>query len=541
MPKKTQTVFPPQPTLPSTIPFVYRRLALSGLSLFCLLLFAGCESAPPHPSSAVKSAIGVQTTFSTCIYGPFPVEPTKLAQAYCTQIQATLRPGLGVFPGITPNIRGIGQIRVQFHLKSDGTVDDFIILTNTIGESFGQAYRNAICGKHFDPWPEKMCQKRYAGYFTFRVFLSLQSETNKNFGLDPEMAAIFFQTQPTNQTVTSLADYQTGPPYLIQGLVKTSTNNFSEAIADFTKAIEFDPKDAWAWSGRGLCRIRLKDYDAAMADLAKAVELDPQNAKAWNSWSLIRRKFKDYSGVITDCSKAIDLNPDFGGAYDNRAYARKRLQDFDGALVDVNRAIALEPTNALAVTTRGGIKFALQDYENALADCVRAVELNPKSGTAYAIRGDIHQECSNQPAALESFRKAVEADPTLNYPLFHIWVMRSRTGEEEAATEELKKHFLSRSADQKDEWSYKVEAFLTGNLTEEDFLAAADGQTKTPQEHADQLCEANYYAGIKHLLAGDKEGAANLFQKCMAAGVRDFVEYSRARAELQKLQTHHDL
>ena len=44
--------------------------------------------------------------------------------------------------------------------------------------------------------------------------------------------------------------------------------------------------------------------------------------------------------------------------------------------------------------------------------------------------------------------------------------MRSRAGEEEAATEELKKHFLSRSADQTDEWSYKVESFLTGNLTE---------------------------------------------------------------------------
>jgi lipoprotein NlpI len=43
------------------------------------------------------------------------------------------------------------------------------------------------------------------------------------------------------------------------------------------------------------------------------------------------------------------------------------------------------------------------------------------------------------------------------------------------------------------------------------------------------------------LLAGDKEGAANLFQKCIATGVRDFGEYSRARAELQKLQTHHDL
>ncbi len=48
------------------------------------------------------------------------------------------------------------------------------------------------------------------------------------------------------------------------------------AIADFTKAIELDPKYADAYSRRGAAYSNKKDDDRAIADFTKVIELDPK-------------------------------------------------------------------------------------------------------------------------------------------------------------------------------------------------------------------------------------------------------------------------
>lgn len=72
-------------------------------------------------------------------------------------------------------------------------------------------------------------------------------------------------------------------------------------------------------------------------------------------------------------------------------------------------------------------------------------------------------------------------------------------------------------------------------MSEQDFLDVASASAKTSRQRMEQLCEANYYAGVKRLLAGDKDSAAVLFRKSVATGVKDFGEYIRARSELKVL------
>lgn len=48
-------------------------------------------------------------------------------------------------------------------------------------------------------------------------------------------------------------------------------------------------------------------------------------------------------------------------------------------------------------------------------------------------------------------------------------------------------------------------------------------------------CEAWFYAGLKHLLAGDKNIAVKDFRKCLATNARNYDEYNRAVIELKKL------
>ena len=59
---------------------------------------------------------------------------------------------------------------------------------------------------------------------------------------------------------------------------------------------------------------------------------------------------------------------------------------------------------------------------------------------AHANLGFLQYNRSQLQPALENLRSALQLDPLLEYPRFHIWLIRVRMGESEAATQELASH-----------------------------------------------------------------------------------------------------
>ena len=55
--------------------------------------------------------------------------------------------------------------------------------------------------------------------------------------------------------------------------------DFSDAIEDYTKAIELDPDYADAYNNRGYAYYLLEQYGKALNDYDKAIELDPNYEK----------------------------------------------------------------------------------------------------------------------------------------------------------------------------------------------------------------------------------------------------------------------
>ena len=53
-----------------------------------------------------------------------------------------------------------------------------------------------------------------------------------------------------------------------------------KAVADYSKAIELDPSNVYAWHNRGMIHATLGQVDEAVADYTKAIELDPKYVKA---------------------------------------------------------------------------------------------------------------------------------------------------------------------------------------------------------------------------------------------------------------------
>src|SRR5207244_4353632 len=115
------------------------------------------------------------------------------------------------------------------------------------------------------------------------------------------------------------------------------------AIADATRAIELLPS-ADAYRGRGDIRRDQGKLDEAIEDWTKAIELNPKDADAFNRRGQAKLSRKDRAGALADFSSVLQLVPRAGGVLMSRAYVRYDLRDWAGALEDFRLRCEVAPT-----------------------------------------------------------------------------------------------------------------------------------------------------------------------------------------------------
>ncbi len=322
--------------------------------------------------------------------------------------------------------------------------------------------------------------------------------------------------------------------YYNRGNAKGAKGDLDGAIADYSRAFELDPKNVYACNNRGLTKQAKGDLDGAIADYNRVLELDPKNVYAYNNRGLAEDDKGDYDGAIADCNHAIELDSKYAKSYRNRGVAKAGKGDVDGAIADYNRAIELDPKYADAYNNRAGAQQAKGDPNSAIADCNRIIELAPKYADAYNNRGLSNALLRKWADALADYRHFCElSESGQDYPNLSIWLMRARLGETEAASNELSTYLDQRPKATSSDWFSKVAGHLLGKVSEADLFAAA--ASPDARKDTEQHCEAWFYAGMKKLLSGDKETAANYFHKCLATKQKDFTEFQLAQSELKAL------
>jgi len=276
----------------------------------------------------------------------------------------------------------------------------------------------------------------------------------------------------------------------------------SSASADFDEALEIKPDFVGAYINRGITKKAKGDLDGALADYNSALKIEPDNAAAYFYRGVAKAANTDLDGALADYSKAIELNPKHAAVYRNRGIAKSYLRDIVGAMADCNKAIELNPQYALAYRSRGYLRYNLRDYAEALAD----------------------------------FRKFCELDAATSqdFSHFRIWLIQARAGETTVANTELQTYLQNRKSLKPEDWPLKVGQFLIGELSEPDFLNAADNTNM--KKNDGQHCEAWFFAGSKRLIAGDNSTAIDDFAKCIATKMKTFQDYQSAEAELKNLQ-----
>jgi tetratricopeptide (TPR) repeat protein len=128
-----------------------------------------------------------------------------------------------------------------------------------------------------------------------------------------------------------------------EGNARASKGDFDGAIAQYTRALEIDPKMAAVYNNRGNARASKQDQVGAIADYSDALKLDPAFSEAYANRGLSRALQGDLKGAVDDYSEALRISPRDPTVLANRGIARAKLRDRAGAIEDFERALLLAP------------------------------------------------------------------------------------------------------------------------------------------------------------------------------------------------------
>jgi tetratricopeptide (TPR) repeat protein len=195
-------------------------------------------------------------------------------------------------------------------------------------------------------------------------------------------------------------------PWLTLGMIHAGTGRAEEALADFQKALDRDPRSATAYRERGVALERLGRWDEAEASYRKAVELQPQSWPAYNYLGAFLVERNRAAEAEAEFRRALEFVPDNARVLGNLGtalYYQERWREAEAAWM---RAFELVPSPAAASNL-----VALQFSGNRYAEAARTLEKAAASGTSdYRVWRNLgaalYWAPGERPKASEAYRRA---------------------------------------------------------------------------------------------------------------------------------------
>jgi lipoprotein NlpI len=144
--------------------------------------------------------------------------------------------------------------------------------------------------------------------------------------------------------------------------------------------------EAKAYLNRGYYFTSKRQYDEAISDYTKALEINPRYIEAYNNRGLACASKGQYDNAISDYNEALKINPRYIEAYNNRGNAYLSKGQYDNAISDYNKILKIDSRYAVAYYNRGVAYTAKGQYDQAISDFSKALEIIPWFESAYSNR-----------------------------------------------------------------------------------------------------------------------------------------------------------
>jgi Tfp pilus assembly protein PilF len=212
------------------------------------------------------------------------------------------------------------------------------------------------------------------------------------------------ETAAADRAVTlSAADAET---HYVRGGVLQQTNDYSQAVEEFRRAIQLRPRDYYLWLALGIAEDQNGDQQAALRDLKQSAALAPTYAQApWQLGNLLLRMGQPDQAFV-ELRKAAATNPTVLPNVIDLAWGI-----YGG---DVSAVLAVVPPQTNAARLELAIFFARHQQSTAAADQFLSAGAAPSTkaeallaelltakafGDAYRVWARMHAVSSADPVA----------------------------------------------------------------------------------------------------------------------------------------------
>jgi tetratricopeptide (TPR) repeat protein len=165
------------------------------------------------------------------------------------------------------------------------------------------------------------------------------AEAAKNQDLDKAVELLRKATNLDRKYADELATV-----YQQRGYAYAKSQQYQEAIQDFTEAAKIKSNDARIYEQRAAVEMKMYDYDKALADYSELIKLKPNEVRYLNYRAYVYEVKDDLQNAMADNEKVLKTDP-------NNAEAKGRKQRLEQKLAE--RTPLTPPPSSPASSPKG--------------------------------------------------------------------------------------------------------------------------------------------------------------------------------------------
>src|SRR5207253_1742600 len=208
----------------------------------------------------------------------------------------------------------------------------------------------------------------------------------------------------TDPNARKRADVAKGDQYVAQ-------QQYPEAIIEYRKAIQIDPKFGEGRLKLAAAYAAVGDGPGALKEYARAADLLPDDSDAQikaGTFMLLASQFREAQALA---SRVLAKNPKNVNAQILFANALAGLKDLNGAVTALENAIALDSTRASSYADLGSIQLVSGNHEAAEKAFRRAVAVAPRSADAHLSLANFLWADKKTDDAYNELKMALDLEP----------------------------------------------------------------------------------------------------------------------------------
>lgn len=193
---------------------------------------------------------------------------------------------------------------------------------------------------------------------------------------------------------------------LIAGYVHAHDGESNQALADFTRALERDPKMATGYVNRGFVQNDLREPGKAARDFQTAIQLQPQYGEAHLGLAFADLQLHRPKPALAQLDTAQKLLGKSHAWHLARAEAFRQERDFSHAEPEYRIALQETPNDLPTQLAYADTLYRMRRFQQALAALAVAQQLAPANPEVYALKAQIDARGGTREATLRDVQQA---------------------------------------------------------------------------------------------------------------------------------------